>query len=359
MSRPEDAFFQENERTAPSDSQRLVMDVGGLEAAGGWIPKVEAAYQSWGQLNSERSNAVLVCHALSGDANAAGWWPRLIGPGRAIDPARWFIIGSNALGGCQGTTGPGSLDAEGRRLGSRFPAISVEDMVEVQSRLLDELGIGRLALVIGGSMGGMQALEWSASRPDRVARCAAVASCRAHSAMQIGFNETARQAILRDPKWQGGDFPAGDPPRDGLAVARMLGHLSYLSDTAFTRKFGRDRTASPLYGQDGAPKFQVESYLAHQGGKFTSRFDAGSLVALSRAIDAYESGPFAPGPDYLILSWSSDWLYPTRQSEEIRDWALQAGARARHREIEAPFGHDSFLLDGQEQAAELAAFLDS
>jgi homoserine O-acetyltransferase len=320
---------------------------------------VDVAWQSWGRLDSKRSNAVLVCHALSGDSNAAGWWSRLIGPGRAIDPAKWFVIGTNALGGCQGTTGPGTLDAEGRRLGSRFPAISVGDMVEVQARLLDELGIRRLALVIGGSMGGMQALEWAASRPERVAKCAAVASCRAHSAMQIGFNEAARQAVMRDPKWRGGDFAPDDPPRQGLAVARMLGHLSYLSDAAFTRKFGRERTDSPLFLADGAAKFQVESYLAHQGEKFTHRFDAGSLVTLSRAIDAYESGPLLPGPELLILSWSSDWLYPTRQSEEIREWALRAGARVRTREIEAPFGHDSFLLDDQEQAVEIASLLDA
>jgi len=359
VSGPDGEFFQENERLARQGQGPRMAKIGPLDCAGGSIEDAEVAYEAWGPLNADRSNAVLVCHALSGDSNAAGWWSRLIGPGKAIDTDRWHVIGTNVLGGCQGSTGPGSLDADGQRLGSRFPEISVPDMVEAQARLCDQLGIQRLAMVIGGSMGGMQALEWAASRPDRMARCAVSASCAAHSAMQIGFNETARQAILRDPKWSGGDYPATDPPVQGLAVARMLGHLSYLSEAAFESKFGREMTPDEVRSQGERPRFQVESYLRYQAEKFTKRFDAGSLVALTRAIDAYDLRALAPGPEYLFLSWSSDWLYPPSQSERLLQMAEEAKARASYAAIHSPFGHDSFLLDDQEQAAAVNRLLGS
>lgn len=357
MTGPDGEFFQENERLSRQGGGPQIAHLGALDCLGGRLESAQIAYEAWGPLNEDRSNAVLVCHALSGDSNAAAWWSRLIGPGKAIDTNHWHVIGTNVLGGCQGSSGPGSLDEDGRRLGSRFPEISVADMVDAQAKLCDSLGIHRLAMVIGGSMGGMQALEWAASRPDRVARCVVSASCAAHSAMQIGFNETARQAILRDPLWLCGDYPADSPPAQGLSVARMLGHLSYLSEAAFEAKFARELTSDEVWANGLGPRFQVESYLRYQADKFTKRFDAGSLVTLTRAIDRFDLKAMARGPEYLFLSWSSDWLYPPSQSERLLEMAHDAGARARHVAIEAPFGHDSFLLDDQEQAAAVAELL--
>lgn len=346
------ALFEENERTAPQDEGRRSVALGDVRLwSGVTLPGVRAAYMTFGELNSARDNAVLVCHALSGDANCAGWWDRLIGPGKAIDTDRFFVIGTNALGGCQGTTGPGSVHpGDGRRWGSRFPEIGIEDMVRVQLRVLDHLGIERLALVAGGSMGGMQALEVTRQAPERVAKCWLTATCARHSAMQIGFNETARQAIWRDPRWAGGDYLPGDEPVDGLAVARMTGHLTYLSEAAFERKFGRERRA------DGV--FQVASYLAYQGDKFTKRFDAGSLVALTLALDAYDgtdvSGVTA---EYLVTSFTSDWIYPTWQSVELEGLLRDVGARVSRHEIHSDLGHDAFLLDDGAQADLVRRFL--
>lgn len=347
------ALFQENERLTPAAHSRRILATGPLSCEmGGRLEQVDIAWEAWGELNADRSNAILVCHALSGDSHAVGWWERLAGPGRALDTRSHFVIGVNALGGCQGSTGPGSLDQDGRRLGSRFPEISVGDMVDVQARLLDHLGIAKLKLVCGGSMGGLQALEWSVRHPGRVKACWATASCRAHSAMQIGFNEAARQAVLRDPKWLGGDFDPSDPPNHGLAVGRMIGHLSYLSESAFQQKFGRE--VRPNSGG----QFQVESYLNYQGDKFTSRFDAGSLIALSSAIDRYSlSGFQASQARYLFTSFSSDWLYPPHQSRELAAMAAQAGREAVWHNIDLPYGHDAFLLDGDIQGGLVKDFL--
>lgn len=348
----DDALFRDNERTGARAEETSLLSVGSVETSSGTVlPDVQVAYQTWGSLNASADNAVLVCHAISGNAHAAFWWDRLVGPGRAIDTDRYFVVCSNALGGCAGTTGPASLAPDGRKWGSRFPPLQVRDMVEVQARLADRLRVPSWALVCGGSMGGMQALEWSVRLPHRVRRVWATASAARHSAMQVGFNETARQAVLRDPRWQSGDYPADRPPADGLSVARMVGHLSYLSDAAFERKFGRRR-------QDGSDQFQVESYLSYQGDKFGQRFDAGSLVVLSRAIDDYDLRSLQGArARFLFTSFSSDWLYPSRQSEELHQMARAADRPSHHELIYVDMGHDAFLLDDVHQARVVQEFL--
>lgn len=351
------ALFQENERTAPTHAHRRHCSIETLPLeSGGRLDGVTVAYETWGVLNPARENAVLVCHALSGDSHCVGWWSRLVGPGRAIDTDRYFVIGQNALGGCQGTTGPQSLHPnDGRPYGSRFPAVTVRDMVDAQVRLLDHLGIERLAMVAGGSMGAMQALEWTLRAPHRVVKAWLTAGAAAHSALQIGFNEAARQAIQRDPQWFGGDYSLDAPPVQGLAVARMIGHLGYLSEAAFDAKFGRTiRTGT---GPDA--QFEVASYLNYQGDKFTARFDANSLLVLTRAIDAYACTSLEGSQaQYLVTSFTSDWLYPVHQSETVHRLALAAGRPSRHSIIEHSGGHDAFLLDDQRQADEVRQFLD-
>ncbi|MBX7133748.1 MAG: homoserine O-acetyltransferase [Fimbriimonadaceae bacterium] len=347
---PDPALFQENERLAPTTDERQYFDAGELLCeSGAVLEQVTVAYETWGTLSVRADNAIVVCHALSGDSHAIGWWDRIVGPGKPIDTEQFFVIGTNALGGCQGTTGPVSLAPDGKRYASRFPQVSVADMVEVQMRLVRSLGIDRLHGVAGGSMGGMMALEWTLREPGLVEKAWITASCRAHSAMQIGYNETARQAIMRDPKWLGGEYPADDPPVGGLAVARMLGHLSYLSESSFERKFGR-RLQREVFADAPSDQFQVEGYLAHQGEKFTTRFDANSLIVLTRAIDRYER-PHLHGSqsEYLFTSFTSDTLYPTHQSETLHALAAAAGCRSTWREIDLPYGHDAFLLDGEIQ----------
>ncbi len=354
-------LFQENERTAPQVDSRKYADVGPVTClAGGCLEGVLVAYETWGTLNSDRSNAILVCHALSGDSHAIGWWSALIGPGKPIDTDQFFVIGVNALGGCQGSTGPSSTHPDGRPYGSRFPIVTVQDMVAVQVRLLDQLGIERLYAVAGGSMGGMQALEWSVQAPTRVSKAFITASSNAHSAMQIGFNEAARQAVMRDPKWRGGDYPLNDPPADGLAVARMIGHLTFLSEQAFATKFSRRYQGKDAPEYRMGVEFEVESYLSYQGDKFTRRFDANSLLVLTRAIDYYDLQSLeASETSYLFTSFTTDWIYPTHQSERLHRMAHEAGCPSRHVEIDLPYGHDAFLLDGEKQGALLREFLGS
>ena len=345
------ALFQENQRTAPSESGRRYEPVGELSCeAGGYLPDVTISYETWGELNPARDNAVLICHALSGDAHAIGWWERLIGPGKGIDTDHLFVIGHNVLGGCQGTTGPASPAPDGTPYGTRFPMVTIGDMVEAQRRLVTALGIEVLHGVAGGSMGGMMALEWSLRWPGSVRNVFMTASTAAHNAMQIGFNEAARQAVMRDPKWQGGRYPLEDPPRHGLAVARMVGHLSYLSEASFEAKFGRRLRDKEAFSYDFNPEFQVESYLSYQGDKFTSRFDPNSLLYLTRAMDYYSRTSLEGSMSrYLFTSFTSDWLYPSRQSARLHGMATEAGCRSAHHEIDLPYGHDAFLLDGEQQ----------
>lgn len=352
------ALFQDNDRQAPVESGRQTVDVGSLTcASGAVVPAVTVAYETWGTLNAAQDNAVLVCHALTGDSHVVGWWDRIVGPGKAVDTDKYFVIGTNVLGGCQGTTGPAS-ELDGRPYGSRFPFVTVGDMVEVQRRLLDRLGVPGLALACGGSMGGMQALEWSIRFPGFVRKVWGTGTCRAHNAMQIGFNETGRQAIMRDPKWRDGDYPADDPPTQGLAVARMVGHLSYLSEAAFEKKFGRNLQDKDAYDFSYSPEFAVESYLSYQGDKFTRRFDANSYLVVTRAIDYFDLKTLVgSNTEYLFTSFTSDWIYPTHQSAELHAMAQAAGCRSRHVEIDAPMGHDAFLLDDVGQTEAVRAFL--
>ena len=334
------------------------MEVGPLDCeAGGQLPAVTVAYETWGKLTPACDNAILICHALSGDSHAIGWWDRMIGPGKPIDTEKYFVIGTNALGGCQGTTGPASLQPNGKPYGSKFPMVTLGDMVEVQHRLIERLGIRTLLGVAGGSMGGMQTLEWTIRYPGTVQRAFITASCAAHSAMQIGFNEAARQAVMRDERWNGGDYDPSDPPSGGLAVARMIGHLSYLSEYSFNAKFGRRLQGKEEFDFTLEPEFEVESYLSYQGEKFTSRFDANSLIYLSRAIDYYQRTNLKGSTSkYLFVSFVSDWLYPSHQSKELHEMALEAGCLSQHFDIDLPLGHDAFLLDGEVQGAHVRKF---
>jgi homoserine O-acetyltransferase len=322
------------------------------------LPGVSVAYETWGTLSADRSNAILICHALSGDAHAIGWWDRMVGPGKPIDTERFFVIGSNVIGGCQGSTGPSSLADDGKPYGSRFPMVLVQDMVHVQAKLLDHLGIDHLLAVAGGSMGGMQALSWAVEYPARIQKCFVTASCCAHNAMQIAINEVGRQAIMRDPKWRNGDYDPADPPSHGLSLARMLGHISFLSSTAFEAKFGRNLQNKPAPDYHYGIEFQVESYLSYQGDKFTKRFDANSQLLLTRALDYFQLDSLKSATaDFLFVSYTSDWLYTTEQSAKAHRLALESGCHSEHVEIDLPYGHDSFLLDGEQQGALVRQFL--
>lgn len=357
----EQALFQENERTAPKTAGRHFVSVGPLDCeSGGRFEDVVVAYETWGRLNAARDNAVMVCHALTGDSHAVGWWGNLVGPGKAIDTDRYFVVCANCLGGCQGSTGPASPHpVDGLPYGSRFPIITMRDIVEPQIRLLDTLGISELLCVAGGSMGGMQALQWTVQAPGRVRKAFTTASCAAHSAMQIAFNETARQAIMRDPKWRGGDYPLDDGPAHGLAVSRMIGHISFLSEQAFTNKFGRRYQGKDRPDYRLGVEFEVESYLSYQGEKFTRRFDANSMLVLTRAVDYFDLQSLDQSESaYLFTSFSTDRLYPTRQSAQLLEMAKAAGCPARHLVIDLPYGHDAFLLDGEQQGTHLSEFLN-
>lgn len=352
----DDGFFQENERTAPAQDSKQLLAVGSLDCeCGKTLPEVTVAYETWGD---PANPAILACHALSGDSHAIGWWERLIGPGKAIDTDKYFVVCSNSLGGCQGTTGPASLAPDGKPYGPRFPMITVGDMVEVQSRLASHLGVKQWHCVAGGSMGGMQALEWTTRFPNQVKKAFITASCMAHSPMQIAINEVARQAIMRDANFKGGEYYEGETPSMGLSVARMVGHISFLSEAAFEAKFSRRLQNKEKFDLHFGVEFEVESYLNYQGDKFTSRFDANSLLHLMRAIDYYEwPNPERAEAEFLITSFSSDWLYTPRQSQELADRLEKEGKRYEYHPIDLPFGHDSFLLDGVHQAALLKDFL--
>ncbi len=345
MSGQDEALFLENERAAPEVIARRYASLGPFDCElGSQLSEVVLAYETWGELSQARDNAILICHALSGDSHAIGWWDRLVGPGRPIDTDRFFVIGTNCLGGCQGSTGPASIAPDGNRYNLRFPMVTVGDMARAQSALVTLLGIDRLYGVAGGSMGGMQALQLAS-----MGKCRKVwvtASCLAHGAMQIAFNETARQAIMRDPKWLGGDYDTADPPIQGLAVARMVGHLSYLSESAFDAKFGRELRRGK-FQYDFDHEFQIESYLSYQADKFTKRFDPNSLLYLTRAIDYFECPTLNHADaEFLTTAFSSDWIYPVHQSEAIHRHALAGGNRSRLEVIDLPYGHDAFLVDG-------------
>ena len=334
--------------------------------SGARIDGLEVAYKTYGRLNADRSNAVLVCHALTGDQFVAsdhpltgrrGWGSYLVGPGRPIDPAKHFVICSNVVGGCMGSTGPSSVNpATGAPWGLTFPVITLADMVRAQAMLMAALGIERLFAVVGGSMGGMQVLQWAADYPERVFAAVCIAAAPRHSAQNIAFHEVGRQAIMADPDWNGGAYGAGAArPEKGLAVARMAAHITYLSEAALQRKFGRELQRDGLsWGFDA--DFQVESYLRHQGASFVDRFDANSYLYITRALDYFDladahdgvlADAFRAARDvrFCVFSFTSDWLYPTVESRAIVRALNAVGARASFVEIDSDKGHDAFLLD--------------
>jgi len=345
--------------------------------SGAILAPVTVAYETYGELNAARDNAILICHALSGSAHAAGyhgtgaheksgWWELMIGPGKAIDTTRWFVISSNFLGSCYGTTGPTSTDpATGRPWGIRFPVFTIRDMVELQRLLLDELGIARLLAVIGGSLGGMQALQWGISHPGRVAGVIPVATAAGMSAQGIAFNEVGRRAIIGDPLWRGGDYAEGEPPAHGLSLARMIGHITYLSEEAMHRKFGRRRLAEGP-GASFGREFEVEDYLRAQGDKFVRRFDANTYLYLTRAMDSFDlvadhgslQNAFAAcTASFLVVSFRSDWLFPPVQSQAIVQALKRSGHDVAYANLECDQGHDAFLLPGNRLGDLLSGFL--
>lgn len=340
----------------------------------------EIAYRTYGTLNADRSNAILICHALTGDQYAAephpltgkpGWWQTLVGQGRPVDTDRYFVICANVLGGCMGSTGPrGPHESRpGELWGLDFPPVTIGDMVRAQKRLVEHLGIERLFAVVGGSMGGMQALAWAAMYPDAVFAAVPVAAAAYHSAQNIAFHEVGRQAIFADPEFHNGRYWAhGTIPARGLAVARMTAHITYLSEAALTRKFGRrlqgGRAIEPvLFGE----RFEVESYLAHQGSTFVRRFDANSYLAITRAMDFFDlaadhGGSLAAAfrgarTRFLLVSFSSDWLFPTAESRAVARALNQVAANVSFVEIESDKGHDAFLLDEPDFARTVSGFL--
>ncbi len=339
---------------------------------------VTVAYQTYGALNAERSNAVLVCHALTGDQYCAedhpitgkpGWWLTVIGPGKAIDTDRFFVICANVIGGCMGSTGPSDPDpATGKPYGLDFPVITIADMVRSQVRLIDHLGIDRLFAVIGGSMGAMQVLQWAVDYPDRVFAAVPIAGAAHHTAQNIAFHEVGRQAILADPDWCGGRYLEHDiSPRRGLSVARMTAHVTYLSETALHRKFGRNlqNRKELSFGFDA--DFQVESYLRHQGSTFVDRFDANAYLYITRAMDYFDIaaehggvlGKAFEGTQvrFCLISFTSDWLFPTAESRKIVHALNAVAANVSFVEIESDKGHDAFLLEEPELFRVLDGFL--
>ncbi|MGA3181644.1 MAG: homoserine O-acetyltransferase [Verrucomicrobiota bacterium] len=350
----------------------------GVQVQSGFtFDQVDVAYQTLGTLSPRRDNAILVCQALSGTAHVAGlhpdtgrpgWWDFHVGPGKAIDTDKFFVVCSNVLGGCDGTTGPLSPCPEtGKPYGMDFPPLTVRDMVEVQAKLIEHLGLSQLFTVIGGSMGGMQALSWAVHFPERVRVCVPIATCVSHNAMQIAFNEIGRRAIMTDPNWNGGNYTPDRRPNHGLAVARMVGHVTYLSEYAMARKFGR-ALQPPVNAADAEEAlFAVESYLHHQGESFVSRFDPNSYLCLTKALDQFDLFEGKPPEEvlrrvkarFLVISFASDWLYPPAQSRELVRLLKRARVAATYINLETLYGHDSFLIQNPEFAKVLGHYLEN
>ena len=367
-------------RQAPARQGKLYHRIGYFEPElGGSLEDVALAYETWGELDDTGENAVLIVHALTGDTHAAGepdsayrrggWWSPMIGPGRAIDTVRNFVVCSNVIGGCYGSTGPASPDPEsGRPYGMRFPLVTIRDMVRAQKRLLDHLGVRRLRLVIGGSIGGQQALEWAVEFPDFVEKTVPVAATNAIGPQGLGMSELGRRAIMADPDWQGGDYyGTGRSPDAGLAIARMAGMMTYQSAPGQWERFGRRPASRPALYEEYGGRFEIESYLHYQGRDLVSRFDANSYLCLSRAMDlydvaaGYESEEEAYArieADVLFVGISSDWLFPPGEVRATAGRARDAGADARYVEIDSLSGHDSFLKDWDELEAAVRPFLE-
>ena len=336
---------------------------------------VTLAYETYGSLNENRSNAILILHALTGDAHAAGfhegdkdpgWWDSMIGPGKAFDTNRYFVVCSNVIGGCKGSTGPSSIDPKtGRPYGLNFPIITIKDMVNAQRCLIDHLGIDKLLSVAGGSMGGMQALQWVVSYPDRVGSVIPVATTANHSPQQIAFNEVGRQAIMADPNWNDGDYYGKELPAKGLGVARMVGHITYMSDVSMSEKFGR-RFKDVKQPFKFSPEFEVEGYLQYRGDNFIKRFDPNSYLYITKAIDYFDlsngkglhESLKGTKSRFLIIGFKSDWLYPAYQSQEIARACKLAGVEAVYCELNSTYGHDAFLVEVEEQSHLVKYFLE-
>ncbi len=370
-------------------------------ASGRTLPEVRVAYETYGTLSPERDNAVLICHALSGNAHVAGWkpeddvpagesgvaaggdpdaapasaakpgwWDPMVGPGKTFDTDTYFVVCSNVLGGCSGTTGPLDENPDtGKPWGLDFPIVTIEDMVDVQALLLDHLGIDRLLAVVGGSMGGMQAISWAQRFPERVASCVSLATTWRLAAQAIAFDEVGRTAILSDPRFEGGDYyGTGEVPRAGLAIARMIGHITYLSDESMRAKFGRRLRGREDLAFAFVTEFEVESYLAYQGKRFTERFDANTYLYMTKAMDYFDlshgfdslGAALAGSPvRWLVVSYSSDWLFPTAESRELVDALMAGGVEVSFAEIHSPYGHDAFLLEPEAQHDFIEPFLRS
>ncbi|NOZ22530.1 MAG: homoserine O-acetyltransferase [Planctomycetes bacterium] len=348
--------------------------------SGAKLGPIDVAYETYGTLSPAKDNAILIVHALSGDAHAAGkhhpddkkpgWWDVMIGPGKGIDTDKYFVICPNNIAGCKGSTGPSSTNPRtGKPYGLDFPMVTVGDIVNVQKRLVDHLGIGQLLTVTGGSMGGMQAIQWAVAYPERVVSAIPIASTCRLSPQAIAFNEVGRRAIMADPNWREGDYYGKDIPAQGLAVARMVGHITYLSDESMHRKFGRRLQDRDSYGYDFSPEFEIESYLEHQGHAFIKRFDANSYLYITKAMDYFDlerehgslEKAFAQVADtrFLVVSFTSDWLFPSYQSKEMVKALNANGIDTTYFEIEMDYGHDAFLLESGELLVILRDFLDS
>ena len=343
------------------------------------LKEYSLAYETYGVLNANGSNAVLICHALSGSHHAAGyysetdtkpgWWDTMIGPGKPIDTNRLFVVSSNNIGGCDGSTGPSSVSqSSGKPLGSLFPQVTVEDWVETQKRLAESLGISHWAAVIGGSLGGMQALEWSVRYPSWLSHCVVLAAAPGLTAQNIAFNEIARQAIFSDPQWLQGDYALSETvPEKGMALARMVGHLTYMSADKMSDRFGRELRQGSFEPDDDEPIFQVESYLRYQGSQFAGRFDANTYVIMTRALDRFDLASHGQGDlsealarataEFLVVSFSSDWRFAPSRSQEIANALLASGKRVTYADIESDAGHDGFLLEDKDYMALVGAWM--
>jgi homoserine O-acetyltransferase/O-succinyltransferase len=348
--------------------------------SGASLGPITVAYETYGALNAAGTNAILICHALTGDSHVAGyyseadpkpgWWDTMVGPGKGIDTDRYFVICSNILGSCMGTTGPCHINPETLEpYGLDFPVVTIGDMVKAQRALLDHLGIRRLLSVIGGSVGGMQALEWAMRYPEMVESVIPLATTTRHSALAIAFNEVARQAIMADPHWAGGDYYGGETPKLGLALARMIGHITYLSDESMRQKFGRNLQDKTDLSFNFDADFQVESYLRYQGAKFVERFDANSFLYITKAADYFDlEKQYGDGSAvkafsrarsrFLVISFTSDWLYPTYQSRSMVQAMKKSGLDVSFCEIEAEWGHDAFLLPSTRLTTLIRSFLE-
>ena len=344
--------------------------------SGETLGPITLAYETYGQLNAERTNAILILHALSGDAHAAGfnsagkvgWWDDCIGPGKAFDTEKYFVICSNVIGGCQGSTGPGSLNPEtGKPYGLHLPVITIGDMVRAQRHLIDHLGIEKLLALAGGSMGGMQVLQWAVSYPERVCAALPLATTARHSPMLIALSEVGRQAIYADPNWNHGDYYDGPRPNTGLALARMIGHITYLSEESMHQKFGRRLQGREHFGYDFETDFAVEGYLRHKGNLFTERFDANTYLYVTKALDYFDlsnghgglakASENSAGVTYLVVSFTSDWLYPTYHSKDLVSALTAVGADVTYCNLQSTWGHDAFLLEVDTMTQLISDFL--